>query len=794
MERFTRDTVYMRYPAAWWHDIWREGLVSGNGKVGANVYGGVKDETVMLTHHKLWHGGKENELPDVSGAFHRLRELMDAEQFKEASWTVVNALKEQGYEAELESPFPAADFNIRISPVAGFMDYVRGVRMDSGEVFSVWREGDSMRRSELFVSRAQDVVVKRMTSSKADLKVTLSLSVHQNPGSDSLEKYGQHILESQEVHAKAPYLCYTARNDDGTLYGVCAKAYCIGGEMETERDTLKITGAESILVLIKVFAGETREKEAVLAETLHSLDALPADYAALLAPHKAIHEAWYRSADLKLSEPDKWHSNEELLLEAYSGRQPVELIEKLWRYGRYLFISGTDESADPFPMYGLWGGDHHLMWPHNMANENIQMIYWHTFAGNLLPFHRAFFRYYNDRLPAFGENARKLFGMRGIYMTAGTTPGVSAPNQVVPVIMNWVSAAGWIAQHYDQYARYTRDDDYFQHDILPYLLEVADFYEDFAEFYPDGAIHFYPSVSPENTPGNFMPPPHRMIPHPMPTTVNSTIDLAILKEFFTHMCALAKHYPALKERIPAWEKILASIPAYRMNDQGAVKEWQDDRFEERYDHRHLSHIYPVFPGKEINSLHGKELLPAFEKAVRLREIDAQTGWSMAHMASIFARLEKGEDALDCLNKMARSCLTGSFFTLHNDWRGMNISWNMDPAPVQLDAIMGYVNAIQEMLIYSSDDLLKLLPALPQELNAGEIKDFRYQDGSVDMRWDVEKAEFSVTLTALRDHTVWLQLPKAFAAYKYTDGRLLTKAANGFYQLTLHAGEACTITA
>ena len=285
-----------------------------------------------------------------------------------------------------------------------------------------------------------------------------------------------------------------------------------------------------------------------------------------------------------------------------------------------------------------------------------------------------------------------------------------------------------------------------------------------------------------------------MIPHPMPNTVNSTIDLAILKEFFTHMCALAKHYPALKERIPAWEKILASIPAYRMNDQGAVKEWQDDRFEERYDHRHLSHIYPVFPGKEINSLHGKELLPAFEKAVRLREIDAQTGWSMAHMASIFARLEKGEDALDCLNKMARSCLTGSFFTLHNDWRGMNISWNMDPAPVQLDAIMGYVNAIQEMLIYSSDDLLKLLPALPQELNAGEIKDFRYQDGSVDMRWDVEKAEFSVTLTALRDHTVWLQLPKAFAAYKYTDGRLLTKAANGFYQLTLHAGEACTITA
>ena len=260
------------------------------------------------------------------------------------------------------------------------------------------------------------------------------------------------------------------------------------------------------------------------------------------------------------------------------------------------------------------------------------------------------------------------------------------------------------------------------------------------------------------------------------------------------MRALAEHYPALKERVPAWEKILASIPAYRVNNQGAVKEWQDDRFEERYDHRHLSHIYPVFPGKEINSLHGKELLPAFEKAVRLREIDAQTSWSMAHMASIFARLEKGEDALGCLNKMARSCLTNSFFTLHNDWRGMNISWNMDPAPVQLDAIMGYVNAVQEMLIYSSNDLLKLLPGLPEELSAGEIKDFRYQDGSVNMRWNVEQGEFSATLTALRDHTVWLQLPKAFAAYKFAERRLLTKSSNGLYQLTLRGDDVCSIAA
>ena len=752
-----RDTLFMRTPASWWHDLWRDGLVSGNGFIGADVYGGVKDETVMLTHHKLWHQGMETELPDVSGAFRLLRERMDEERFQEASWTVVNALKEKGYQTQLQSPFPAADLHLQIKPFTAFTDYLRGIHMDSGEVFSVWKENTSVRASRLFVSRPHGIAVKRLTSNQADLSVSLSLSPHRNTGSDGLEKYGQHILESMESVSEAPYLTYTARNDDGTWFGVCVKVYA-DGAVQTERDTLTVSG--------------------------------PADYDALLSEHRKIHEAWYRSADFSLPAPESWHSSEELLLQAYSGKQPAELIEKLWRYGRYLFISGTDPKADPFPMYGLWAGDYRLMWPHNMANENIQMIYWHVFAGNLLPFHEAFFRYYNDRIPAFQNNARKLFGMKGLYMTAGTTPGVSAPNQVVPVIMNWVGAAGWIAQHYARYAQYTKDEAFFESSILPYLLETADFYADFAVFYPDGSIHFYPSVSPENTPGNFMPPKHIQMAHPMPTTVNSTIDLAILKEFFTNMCAFAETHPQLQARVPAWKKILQSIPDYRLSAQGGVKEWQDDRFQERYDHRHLSHIYPVFPGTEVNTLHRAELLPAFERAVRLRKIDAQTGWSMAHMAAIFARLEKGGDAMACLDKMARSCLTGSFFTLHNDWRGMNISLSMDPAPVQLDALMGYVNAVQEMLLYASGDLLKLLPALPEALEKGEIRSFRYQDGFADMQWD--SRSFRASLTAVRDHQIQVQLPKAFSVY-LLNGRPWTPGDNGLYSLSLAKGCSARIT-
>ena len=765
--RIDKNTIFMTYPSTWWHDLWREGLVAGNGCIGANVYGGVKEETTMIAHGDLWHNGHQDNLPDVSDSFQKQRAMMDAEQFKEASWEVVNALKEKGYGSVLESQLPVADFKVIIQPIKGFSEYIRGTHMDTGEVGCEWRDGESLRTSYLFVSRKRDVIVKRITSTSPDLEMTFGMDIHYNTTRDSAEKYAKHVLETKECSVRDSFINYTALNDDGTLYGTDAQICPADGIWEENHGKIKLSQCSEVLIFIKPFIKACKEqKNTVLAKLQKELSEIPADYDSLLKEHARLHKKWYNSADFSLNYRGKYHSNEQLLAEAYSGKQSPELIEKLWKYGRYLFISGTSDKDNPFPLYGLWAGDYRLMWSHNMANENTEMIYWHSYVGNLLPFQKGLYKYYNNRIPEYRDNAKKLFGMNGIYMTAGTTPGVCKPTQVVPVIINWVGAAGWIAEHYCNYYWYTRDEKYLQKVILPYLEEVAAFYEDFIEFYPDGSIHFYPSVSPENTPGNFMPPPEKQMAHPMPTTVNSTIDLAIVKEFFTNMCRLAEEKNLYQDRVAAWKKILDSIPDYQESKDGGIKEWMDSRFDERYDHRHLSHIYPVFPSVEVNSLHKKDLLPLFKRSVELRKIDAQTGWSMAHMASIYARLEDGRNAIECLNNMAKTSLTNNFFSLHNDWRGMNVSLCMDPAPVQLDAVVGYVNAIQEMLVYSSEELVKLLPALSDELKKGSVKDFRYVNGMLNMQWDVQKNSFCAVLKAERAHKLWIQLPKEFTGYQF----------------------------
>lgn len=774
-----KHNLEMKYPSSWWHDLWREGLATGNGLTGANLYGGAKKEILQLVRHDLWYDGLEKEVPDVHEAFLRQRRKMDEGNFREASWEIVNALLEKGYASRLESQFPAACLIVEQTPIKGFSSFKRQLDMEHALASQQWLDGDIMMRREVFVSRAADLVVYRILAEhdKADgelLNYVLELDAYHNEG-ETPNAAIQAVWETAQMKAvcedeHTAYLYFNARRakSDGicTDFGAVAKIVVTEGRLEKFENKIKAKAAGQILVMIGLYVDE--EKEAAWKKQHDSLKNRHESFDELFEESAAIHKKLYHSAELHLGEEkqDNWiRSNEELVMEAFSERQSVELIEKLWHYGRYLFICGSSPESNPFPLYGLWGGGYQLLWCHNMANENLQMIYWHSLTGNLTAYNEAVFRYMNERIPVFRENGRKLFGIDGVYMTAGTTPGVSSPTQVVPVIINWTGAAGWLAQHYYQYFLYTRDMEYARNVMLPYMDAVAAFYEEFVQFTSDEngkeRIRFYPSVSPENTPGNFMPPEGVQMAHPMPTTINSTIDLAIIKEFFQNMLAISDIWePSVfsRERIDKWKRILQSIPEFRCNEEGAVREWQEDIFKDRYEHRHLSHIYPVFPGYELYPEKNAGQTGAYEKAVGLRKIDAQTGWSMTHMAAIYARFRNGSAAMECLDHMARSSLLHNFFTLHNDWRGMNISLNMDPAPVQLDAIMGYVNAIQEMLLYASPGYIALLPALEERLFIGQIKNFRYSDGLLDMKWNCRENYFECWITPLRPHQVQIVLP------------------------------------
>ncbi|HZG87822.1 glycosyl hydrolase family 95 catalytic domain-containing protein [Paenibacillus sp.] len=787
----------MKYPASWWKNKWRDALPAGNGRIGASVYGAVGDETVLINHAELWHWGRKDELPDVGYTLPETRRLMDEGRYMEANWHLTSALRQKGYATTLASPVPLAHLLLTMHVERAFRSYRRELDMSTGEIAVSWRDGGARYARRLFVSRADDLIAYTIEADQAAIDALLRLDF---PPSDN-PKWNEALEERRQTIAReadGEFLCYAAANEDGRDYGAVLRVVLADGEAAREGDGIRIRRSSRALVLVKPFANGERGRD--WRRLREELSAIEHGYEQLLERHAALHGELFLSASLSLgaSGAERERSNEELLLDSYEGEAPAALIEKLWAYGRYLYISATREDGPPMPLYGLWGGDYRLMWCHYMANENIQMMNWHAPVGGLVQLTKALFRHYDGLMDAFRDNARKLYGCRGIYIPAGTTPGIGSPNQIVPVILNWTGAAGWLARHYYEYFLFTGDHDFLRDTAMPFMREAAAFYEDFLVDDANGNYRMYPSVSPENTPGNHMPAPGEPLDHPMPTAIDATMDFAILKELLTNLIEAGRRIGADADDVERWERMLRRIPPYVTNEDGAVREWMHPDFDDRYDHRHLSHLYPVFPGREVTREDDPELFDAFEIAVGLRRIGAQTGWSLAHMAAIYARLGSGERAVEAIDLLARSCLIGNLFTLHNDWREMGVSMNKAQAPVQLDANLGVTNAVQEMLLYVSPRVVRLMPAVPERWSRGEAAGFRFCEGTVSFRWDRGEGRFEAELTAERAAEFTLLLPETFDAYRVSGEAGTSVAAvpnrSAAYRISMQPGRTLRIRA
>lgn len=760
------DTLIMRSPAGWHRDMYREAAPAGNGLIGVLVYGGISQERIAVNHARLWEQGKRQELPDVHETLALTREAIDRGEYREGNWFGANALKEQGYAPRLGNPVPVGDLTLEMDGRDIFKHYRRMVHMDTGEIEVTWQEGECTFLRRVFVSRERDMVFARISTDGNSFTLLAGAGRHETWEDDAKKKW-----ENQEPSsfAEGSSFGFQAAHEDGTWYGLLGGLET-DGRVTEQKGSLLVEGATVVTVALKpvVFSeselkpmlqgdGSSREEEFSWAEGLSREELF--DYEARLEEHVRLHRPLYRSAELCLSDR-KDTANEDLAAEAFEDEASPELLEKQWKFGRYLMVSGTREDGNPFPLYGLWHGRYKMNWPHNMANENVEMIYWHTLPGNLGYTMRTLIHYYVQRMPAFRECAQKLFGMPGIYLPAGTTPKHCYPTQIVPVILNWVGCAGWLSQMFYRYYQYTGDRELLEKEILPFMWEAGLFYENYIVRDEQEMIRIYPSVSPENTPGNLIPPENPDMAHPCPSVENATMDIAIMKELFTNLLEVSEDTGLYREKRELWKDIVDHLPAYGVTKDGDVREWQKDGLEERYNHRHLSHIYPLFPGTEIVRGRDDETqVKAFEKAVDKRILGAQTGWSLSHMACIYARLQRPDRVMDCLDIMDKACLLKNFFTLHNDWRGMGLTLGRgSSAPVQLDAAMGVVQALQECLLFVDRDCVKLLPALPKRLGKGSLKDFRFMTGTVCMSWDMHERKLHAVLGAERQTDISVILP------------------------------------
>ncbi len=743
----TANRLVFEQPATRWQDA----LPVGNGTVGALVYGAIRNETIILNHEALWFRTPKPHLPDIADVLPEVRALLAAGNYREAARRMPDAATERGFRGCVDSYHPAFDLRLEMQTEAAFSAYRRTLQMDTGEAVVAWTENHRRYERQLLVSRVDDVVVLRVASPDKRISLNLWLEPHNlqaiTMGAGMPDTTDRPQLAFSAT-ADSSWLTMTGTYADGNPFGGAARIAVSGGTTEADGGMLRIRGAGEVLVLLKLFANEPAAP--ALARLKEEITALPPHWDKLRRRHLKVHQALFRRMTFTLG-PGRAQTVDHLLGKAYGGDVADALIEKMTRFGRHLLISSSRPGGMPANLQGVWNGDYQPAWSSDYHNdENIQMNYWQALPGNLAEIALPFFDYYESMLDDNRHNARALFGCRGIAVPiAQSTHGITHGG----LWMYWTAGAGWLAQLFYDYWLFTGDDGFLRDRAIPYLREVAWFYQDYLIEDADGKLMVSPSLSPENCPD---------IPDTSMVVVNATMDIAIAKEVLTNLCTACRHLGISEPDLPRWQEMLAKLPDYGINADGALREWLYPGLDDNYHHRHQSHLYPLFPGFEISREETPALFAAARTAVEKRLViglTSQTGWSLAHMANIYARLGEGDRALDCLGLLLRFCTGPNLFTWHNDWRGQGVTLNWPGAPFQIDANLGFTAAVQEMLVQSRPDWIGLLPALPKRWESGEIAGAMTRCGvGVTIAWQHGGAEYAAMLHASRAVTVALSLP------------------------------------
>ncbi|WP_037675266.1 glycoside hydrolase N-terminal domain-containing protein [Streptomyces globisporus] len=712
-------------PAARWEDA----FLAGNGRHGALVLGDPEDDPVIVTHHTLVRPNNppaDTRPPRLAAALPALQDALlagdptAAERFTD------------GRPLRWVRPFhPAFRTRVRRPPGGPALPVRRSVDFTTGVVTCL----SGQRRSEVFVSRADDVLVQYVTEPGPAVEIDLD---HRLPGVPPDLMTGRGVATAR----RETVLTLRARYPDSPLgYTGLTLLLTDAGRTTVTASGVRVEGARRLLLLTRVrrhegeldTAGETDELRALLGDD-RATD-LAALHARLLARHTAPHGAAYRRVTLDLGADP---TERALPGSALLGRPAAgpALLERLFAAGRYHLLSAS--GSRPPRLTGLWTGDWDTAWSGaHTTNANLNLQTSSAVAADLPEVTEALARLIRDQLPDWRDNAREIFGARGIVApshTDGDSGHTYHFSREYPLHL-WTAGADWLLKplldHEEATGRRNPA-------VSAALAELALFYEDFlTRTRPDGRIAVVPSYSPENRPrgGSW-------------GAVDATMDIAAARHALR---AAADRAPA-----PDAERLRAladRLPPYRVNDEGALAEWAAPGLGDRYDHRHLSHLYPVWPLDEINPYDTPELAKAAHRALELRGSENDSAHGHLHHGLVAARLRDPARTDDALGRiLAGDHFHASLMSAHYPGRDV---YNADAAHTLPTLLV-------EAFVQSTPDRLVLLPAPPARCPHGRLGGVRTRFGArVDLSWS--PGEYRAVLRPDRDAVVELIGPAGTAS-------------------------------
>jgi len=719
-----------------------EGLTSGNGHMNIEVTCDPYSEQILFHHESLLMPWKRPfEAPNVADIFPQVRQMVLDGKYQDAIEFAFKEMEKGPIKLNTwpHPTVPAFLMRLDFPKTASVKDYLRTVDFENSEVKVHWNDERGEWIRQTFTSRPDNVVVQLLTAPSGQ-RVNARIAVQKytrgarpTGGMPGGGNSGQSDTQQDFNEERLIYKCRLDPSVDNSGYAGVVRVIRNGGSARMDGDALVIENASSVMLLTRIewFADYSEDQVEALRQAVEQLSP---DYDAILKRHRDVQsEALNRVTVDFGGAPDYGLSTEELLADQRSRRDySPALLEKIFEMGRYWFI--------------LTSGKYPSMVAETNANINLQIS--PGPQGDLREGMDAYFNWMESLAPDFRVNAKNIFGMRGTHYSLWPDKGVgvdfhysyaASTGEIWPHPY-WLSAGGWCCRPFWDHYLVTGDVEFLRKRVVPALKELALFYEDFLTVTDkDGNYIFVPSFSPENNPANTSPSAMLVI--------NASMDIAVCREVLTNLIEACELLGTDADSVPKWKAMLAKLPPYLMEPDGTLKEWAWPTLQERYSHRHISHLYGAWPGDEIDPDRTPQLAKAAMMADRRRVPERLAAHGRCHRALAGARLK------DCymVDTELRQLIEQGYVAT-------TLRCSHDPYAFPMpDAQGGIQTIMMEMLLYSRPGVIEVLPALPETLVKGSISGMLARTfARIDkLAWNMETRTVELTVTSFRKQDVTL---------------------------------------